>query len=203
MSLKTTNSSNPFLSPARDYRGTQRPSVRLAPSAFITAFCTSGQNTTVLTSANTLYATPIFLPDTVRVSHIWLDVATGAAVNFRMALYYDSSGYPGARVFAESEIVVGGAGGPFRQVVAKTLPCGFYWGASVFSAGLTVRTEGNGGGQCTPWIGQVSAVSVIVNPGISVAFTYAALPDPFTAGATLATTNVPRITVACGAEVEP
>jgi len=85
-----------------------------------------------------------------------------------------------------------------RQVVGLTLPCGFYWAAIVCDSTPTMQEDDNSLGQCMNWLGGSSGTDVIIHPGINVAFAYAALPDPFTAGAALSTTTQPTIRMQIG-----
>lgn len=161
-------------------------------------WCSSGGSISVRTVAvDIMYALPLYLPNTMLVGAIYAEIpTTGAAGNMRMNLYTDLNGYPNQRLVAETEITTMATVGVKRQLIGLTLPYGFYWGASVFSSTPEMRGENFTSGQNAHWLGATSATDVVSHPGISVAFTYAAMPATFTAGGTLISDELPRIIMA-------
>jgi len=186
-----------------DYRRSQRLSIR--SGGIIGNWGNSGINNTAQVGFSVLYAVPLYLPDTCRVSAIFCMVVTTGAVasgNARMSLYTDSAGYPGTKLVTETEVVVTTTGIK-RQLIGLTLPCGFYWGAITFStasiAQATMQNEQNGAGQVmNSWFGGDSATDITDHAGINVAFTYDVLPTTFTAGAVYGSTIQPRILMQIG-----
>jgi len=65
----------------------------------------------------------------------------------------------------------------------------------VFDATPTVRALANAAGNPLGCLGFTSGLDTGYHVGVTVAFTYAALPDPFTAGSALSTAAIPRITI--------
>jgi len=181
-----------------DYRRSQRLSMR--SGGIIGNWVTSGLSAAGAAAANVLYATPIYLPDTCRVDALICSVTVGSAGNMRMGLYTDLNGYPDTRLFVATEITTVATAGLKYQAVGMTLPYGFYWAACVFDSTPTMQEDDNGASGQTmgPWLGGDSATDVTVHPGINVAFTYAALPTPFTASAAYSSTTQPRILLRIG-----
>lgn len=150
--------------------------------------------TTLTVTANVLYATPIFTPLSATVSLIGVEVTTFATGNVHLGMYKDSSGVPGALLFDAGAVSTGTANG-LKSIgsLAQALNPGWYWLACVFDATPAVRAVT--ATSCLHQLGFTSGTDTTVHPGWSVAFTYAALPDPFTGGGALMTTNPPRVMI--------
>lgn len=179
-----------------EYRRSQRLSMRTG--GVVGNWVASGQNATGTMVAGRLYATPLYLPDTCRVSALIISVTTGSAGNARIGLYTDSGGYPSTRLFVATEITTMGTASLKRQAVNLTLPHGFYWAVIVMDSTPILAEDSNSTGVITHWLGGDSGTDLIGHSGIIVTFDYAALPDPFTAGGTYTTTVQPRIQAQIG-----
>lgn len=153
----------------------------------------AGAVTTLAVSANTLYACPLFVAQAVTLSAIGIEVTSFAAGNVRLGLYYDSAGAPGA-LLQDSGTVGTGTPNAFKSVAtSQVLTSGWWWLAAVFDATPTVRAITTS--QSLHILGASSGTDTNIHTGVSVAFSYAALPNPFQAGSTLHTGNFPRIMV--------
>lgn len=153
-----------------------------------------GGVTTVAAVANTLYATPIFTPLAATVTVIGLEITAFAAGNVRLGVYRDSNGVPGALLLDAGAVGTGTPNG-FKSIgsLSQALTPGWYWLACVFDATPTVRALTASGSMHA--LGFTSGTDTTIHAGWSVAFTYAALPDPFTGGGALMTTNPPRVMI--------
>jgi len=152
-----------------------------------------GGLTTVAHTLNTLFGCPFFVPVITTYTSIVCEVTTLSAGNLRMGIYRDSTsapGTPGALVL-DAGVVSTGTTGAKSITISQSLDPGWYWLASVSDASATLRayTAANS----LHWLGFTSATDTNVHIGRSVAFTYAALPDPFTGGSALVTGNFPRV----------
>jgi len=151
--------------------------------------------TTFIVTANILYASPFYVPALTTYISIVLEV-TGliSSTTARMAIYNDSAGMPDT-IVASTDIgtVSTASTGAKTNVIAVALNPGWYWLASCYSGAPTVRALSQT--NALPVLGFTSTTDVTLHVGVSVAFTYAALPSPFTGGAVLATTALPRILV--------
>jgi hypothetical protein len=141
---------------------------------------------------NTLYALPFIAPmRPANVDQIDLEVTSGATGNGRLGIYKnknEGSIYPGALAYRSSSLALSNA--IISAVPTKTLTPGeLYWLAICLSATNTLRAFGQIAS--LPTLGMLRT-GVVWNTGISVAFTYAALPDPFPAsGAHMTNATVP------------
>ncbi len=153
-----------------------------------------GAVTTLVTSANVLYATPIFTPLAATITTIGIEVTAFATGNVHLGMYHDSAGVPGSLLFDAGAVSTGTANG-FKSIgsLSQALSPGWYWLACVFDATPTVRALTAAGGMHA--LGFTSGTDTTIHGGWSVAFTYAALPDPFTGGGALMTTNPPRVMI--------
>jgi len=156
----------------------------------------AGGATNIIVTANTLYAAPLWVPNLSYLTMIAINVgALVAASNARLGIYKDSAGYPGALVSDIGTVSTATTG--LKKLVpaaAIKLVPGVYWPAVVFSHGPTV----DGVSQTSnilPVLGLTSNSDTNNYAGISVAFTYAALPDPFTAGGAPVNATFTRIGV--------
>jgi hypothetical protein len=148
--------------------------------------------------ANTLYVMPFPLTRVTTFTKIQINVTTGGAgSSARIGIYYDNGNqYPGALVTgsdvgALTTTITGVQTNTF--VSAITLQPGLYWLAFVCNATAPVIigfTLGN-----TPAIlGIDSGLGTAPGLGWSVAFTFAALPTPFTAaGAVITAVPLPLV----------
>lgn len=151
--------------------------------------------TTGAVVANTLYAIPVFTPLAVTVSLMGLEVTTFAAGNAHLGIYNDSAGVPGSLLLDAGTINTGVSNG-FKSIGSLSTilaAATWYWLAAVFNATPSVRVINTG--NSLHLLGFTSGTDTTVHTGWSVAFTYAALPDPFTGGGALMTTNPARILI--------
>lgn len=126
-------------------------------------------------SANQLYGNPIVVPATATYDRIACYTSSGAAGNVRQGIYQDNGGIPGALVLDAGAMAVGATSNVITISQSLSGPAK-YWLACVFSAGPTMYLWNGSAfiGSANPWAG-FSPVT-----GAQRAFTYAALPDPFT-----------------------
>ena len=140
----------------------------------------------VSATADTLYAVPFLVARDMTVDRIAIYVATLAAgKSARLGIYRDGTNlYPGDLLLDAGEVSVASSG--LKAItIDQALTKGIYWlaivsdGAPVIrAAAFTVQTVlglGVGFGATDP------------QTGWSVSYTYAALPDPFTAGGSFTT----------------
>lgn len=165
----------------------------LAGGRYYNTSIASGSLATLAVASGTLYAAPIYISEQVTLSLIGIEVTSFAAGNVRLGIYYDSAGAPGALLQDSGEV---GTGTPnaFKSVVtSQVVPVGLWWLAAVFDATPTVRalTTANS----LHVLGAASGTDTAVHTGVSVAFAYAALPNPFQAGSALHVGNFPRIMI--------
>lgn len=151
----------------------------------------------ILTLTATLYAYPIYVPNTVTVSTFNIGVTTGQTGGAaHVGIYADNgAGYPGALVY-DSGAISGLTSTTVitKSGVATTLNAGVYWIASIFTASSTFPSvtgiTANYGCSLNALLGSDTAAHALATSGqavtgISVAGTYGALPTTFTAAATL------------------
>jgi len=151
-------------------------------------------------AANTLVATPFLVPVSQKFDTITINVTTvGAGSSARCGVYKDNGSiYPGVLYF-DSGVIDTSAGTVKDTTITAGLqqfPPGLYWLAYVCSATApAIRCQNMQ--QCYPLMGTGSgAGNVAPAVGYTVAFTFAALPDPFTGSATYITgAPVPTITL--------
>lgn len=150
-----------------------------------------GATAGVTAAANTLYGLPICVTSQVTVALIGVE-ATSTSGSARFGIYTDANGVPDALVVdAGATPFVTGA---FRGVaISQVLTVGWYWLAGVFSA--TPNTRGLTNANCIHYLGFSSGTDTTPHIGVSVSFTYGALPNPFTGGSALITANPPRIMI--------
>ena len=149
--------------------------------------------TTLALSANTLYGIPFLVPALVTATSINIEVTTqSAGNNLRMGIYNDSSGAPGSLVLDAGTVSLTGTGGK-AITISQSLSPGWYWLACVTNGTPTVRALSQT--NALPMLGFTSGTDTTWHVGWSVAFTYAALPTPFTGGGALMTTAAPRIMI--------
>lgn len=147
--------------------------------------------TTVALVANTLYAQPFYVPRSTTYATIGIEVTTLAVgKSVRLGIYNDNGGVPGSRV-VDCGTVSTTTTGAKPITINQVLAAGWYWLAAVSDGTATLRAAVQAGS--LPSLGFTSGTDTTFHNGWSVAFTYAALPDPFTAGGALMTTAMYRI----------
>lgn len=155
--------------------------------------------TTGAPTANVLRAMPFIAPARGgTLDRLAFNVTTLLAGNARLALYEatsDSNIYPSARRFVSAANISTGSAGVKSETISVALTPGrLYWIALVTSAAPTLRCLAVGG--VSPLLGLSSALGTAPNVGLSVAFSFAAPPDPFPSGAAFITA-VPIPALAC------
>jgi len=155
--------------------------------------------TTGVIPIDILYAVPFIVPDTHIYDRIAVEVTTQDASepnDARLGIYKDNGAHPGALVLDAGEIDLTGTGAK-EITISQTLIPGWYWLVFVTESGVAIlRTYS--GSACLPWLGTVDPDGQTSGYSFwSVAFTYAALPDPFTGGGALglgsATVQPPKV----------
>lgn len=149
--------------------------------------------TTLAISANVLYATPFYVPTTKTYTAILIEVTATGAGSIRLGIYSDTSGAPDALVLDAGTVTVSSTGA--RSItISQSLAAGWYWLAGVANVAPTVRAGANTA-PVNQMLGFTSGTDTTLHIAWSVAFTYAALPNPFTGGGALMTTAAPRFMV--------
>lgn len=150
----------------------------------------SASTTTLAISANVLYASPFYVPKTKTFTSINIEVTTlAAASSIRLGIYSDTNGVPNALLLDAGTVSSASTGGK-TIAISQSLPAGWYWLVGVGNGTPTLRALV--ATSSVPQLGFTSGTDVTTHIGWSVAFAYAALPNPFTAGGALMTTAVPR-----------
>lgn len=145
-------------------------------------------NNTALTTgaptANVLRAMPFLAP--LRggtIDRIAFEVTTLLAGNGRIGLYDNLEDlrnvYPGALLADSGDISTATTGIKSATISVALRPGRIYWLALVTSAAPTLRGLAVGG--VSGFLGVATAGTTALNMGISVAHTFGALPNPFTA----------------------
>src|SRR5579859_8225321 len=141
---------------------------------------------------NVLYAIPFHVPYPATFTSINIEVTTlGSGNHIRLGIYNDNNGVPGSLVLDAGTVLTTTTGGK-SIVINQTLVAGWYWLASVSDSSTPV-VRAISQSTASPDLGFTSGTDTTFHVGWSVAFTYAALPDPFTGGGALMTTAAPRI----------
>lgn len=158
-----------------------------------TSSLATGATTTLAATNDILYACPIIISSAITITSIGIEVTTFAAGNVRVGIYTNTAGMPDALLVDSGALSTGTSNGFKSAVISQSLTLGLYWIAGVFSATPTVRaiTTVNS----LHHLGFSSGTDTAVHTGVSVAFSYAALPNPFTGGAALHTGNFPRFLI--------
>ena len=140
--------------------------------------------------ADKLYAHSFIVPRDITVDRIAIQVLAAAAdKSVRLGIYRDGTNlYPGALVL-DAGTVTAGTTGLKAITINQSLTKGLYW--------LALVSDG------TPTLGStITRMGVLgfsntdlakVNTGWSVAYSYEALPDPFTAGGGVETTSTKNV----------
>ena len=161
-----------------------------ATANLYTAGSDSGQGTggTTAITANRLYAVPLYLAKSFDADAFQFYVATAVAFSARVGLYRDTALYPAALEIDIGTVSVGTTGYKLVTFTQRTLTAGVYWLALVSDGGPTLGEIQNLDGTLNAFLGS-PASSATNNWGWDGAHTYAALPDPFPAAATLTNTG--------------
>lgn len=153
----------------------------------------TGALTTLSVTIDILYATPIFISSTITASVIGVEVSTGATGNVRCGIYTDVAGAP-TTLLVDSGAISTATPAAFKSaVISQVLTPAWYWLAAVFSATPAVRAYNTT--NSLHLLGASSGTDTAVHTGVSVAFTFAALPTPFTGGSALHVGNFPRLMI--------
>jgi hypothetical protein len=133
---------------------------------------------------------PFYVPTPTSFSLIGISVATGADADFRLGVYRDNGGIPGA-LLLDAGVVSAAASGAKEVAISLALPAGLVWvGGTVQNqvAAPTMRTS------TSPVVGigtPDNAVGSSSPKGFQVTGVTGALPDPF--GTPAASSDVPRV----------
>jgi hypothetical protein len=138
-----------------------------------------------------MYAMLFYVNESHAYDRIAVHVTTRAAPsNIQLGIYEDSAGVPGNLILDAGNVSGASTGG--KEInINQTLARGWYWLAAVSDSTPTLRTYQ--GSSMFGWLGATSGTDTAYYGGMSVAQAYGALPTPFTAGAVLTATGVPRI----------
>lgn len=153
--------------------------------------------TTLVVTANILYAVPIYIPAPKVYTNIAIEVTATHASNARLGIYRDSAGAPGALLVDAGQVSVNTTLGRGIGIAVWVDEPGWYWLAVLFSGTPTVRALNRAGGAM--FLGFAAAGDTNPNMAVSVAQAFGALPDPFTGGSALLAGNSPRILISPGA----
>lgn len=139
--------------------------------------------------ANTLYAFPLWIPRAMTLDRIAVQVTAQAGQKVRLGIYNDGTNlYPGILVKDAGEITLSSTGVKTIDIDPTALTKGLYWVACVSDGTPSLRME-----ITYEYILGVGAANFSTfYRGWTVSHTYAALPDPFTAGGSLNASNTAR-----------
>ena len=151
---------------------------------------------TLAITANELYGVPLVVARNITVDRIAFEV-TGAGAGgttARMGIYNNGTNlYPGTLLLDAGTVSVASTG--IKAItIAQALPKGIYFLALVSDGTPTIRAV-NQSGSTNRLLGILGTGFNMVNQPWRVAFVYAALPDPFTAGAAVPVSHIPRLVV--------
>lgn len=130
--------------------------------------------------ANTLRAFPLYVPRAVTLDQIAAEVTTAVASSeMRLGIYNKGVNlYPGSLLLDAGAVATTST--EIKAIsIGQALSPGLYWVVAVASAAISLRGMGS-------FVGPMGLLSTNLgtpNCGWTVAFTYAALPDPFPAAA--------------------
>ena len=139
-------------------------------------------------TADTLYASPLWIPRAITADRLAIQVSTAGASGkaARLGIYNDGTNlYPGTLLLDAGTVAVDSTGVK-AITISQALTKGLYWVVVVSNGAPEIR------GQRAIF----SPIGFITTPSLEfsdpcalwqVAFTYAALPDPFTASGTKST----------------
>lgn len=144
-----------------------------------------GASSTQGITANTLFAHPIFIRQSTAFDRIAINVTTAGVLGSlaRVGIYNsNASNYPSTLVLDAGTVAVDSTGTK-TIIINQTLAIGVYW-LVIVSDGAPVITGHTGAG-ASSFLGISDPATAVNNLSYQVAFTFAALPATFTAGATL------------------
>jgi hypothetical protein len=147
-------------------------------------------------AVDVLYAQPILIPDTKTYTGIAIGctIADASAPNdARLGIYTDGGGFPDALVLDAGTVSLATTGAK-EIAISQSLPPGWYWTVYVSNTG-SAQVRGYAGAGSLGWLGITTVGQTAHNLFWSVAFTYAALPNPFTGGGALGNANTGNIKV--------
>lgn len=136
-------------------------------------------------TANMLYATFLYVARAITIDRIavWVSTADAVNPNIRLGIYNDGANlYPGT-LLLDAGVVSAATTGLKAIEISQALTKGLYWVVAVSDGTPTLRATDANTMQWTP-LGLDSTDITANLIGWTVAFTYAALPNPFTAGGT-------------------
>ncbi len=141
---------------------------------------------TLAVSANTLYAIPFICGTEDRIAdRIAMNATTGSAGNARLGIYDDTGNlYPNNLILDAGTVDTTSAGVKTITISQTLYADKLYWLAIVLNATPILRALGNT--SIFHPLGITSTLGVM-NTQWSVAFTYAALPNPFTSEGSILT----------------
>ncbi len=148
-------------------------------------------------SANTLYAVPFFVHESGTYDGLSITITAPAASNGRLGIYTDSGGYPDELVKDTGAFLTSNAASQPQTFTAETLAAGIYWLVFLTDAS-SLQVRGILAGACTDLLGrEISSSPANFGNGnvITRSFSYAALPDPFTAGGSVVSEQAPIIQI--------
>lgn len=137
-----------------------------------------------------IFALPIYVPNSVGIASMHVNVAGQPGSFARVGMYTDANGYPDALAFeADNPIDCEGSGDRSVSVTNGSLTEGWHWLACAVTGDTQMHTSQQsettlrllGTNTARNALGQTAAQS-----GIAAAFTYAALPSTFPSGGGLA-----------------
>ena len=142
-------------------------------------------------TANMLYAFPLVVGKSTKFDIISFNIDTAqASKNARAGIYYDNGNmYPGALIFDTSSVSTASTGMKNTTITSglQFFQPGLYW-LTFETDATTIQVDILFGATATN--GMLGYDNTQANPaalGYKVAHTYGALPDPYTAGATILT----------------
>jgi hypothetical protein len=152
-------------------------------------------NTTLLTSTtgptvNTLYAMPFYNPVVAKYDIIECEVTTlGSGSNIRLGIYRDAGiGYPGTLLFDSGDLSAATTGVKSATITSsvQVFQPGLYWFTYENSATVPQIRILPGASSMIPMLGLATPFGAnLPGVGYTVAHTVGALPDPYTAGASV------------------
>jgi len=152
---------------------------------------------------NQLWAVPLWFPAGRTAAEIWIPCRTNGAFNVRVGMYActsDTNDYPGALLAAPAAIDWSVAGGASPAVRVASISVNLSSASKVYLAAVAdgaAATYMIRNYAWDPCMG-VDATTFLGGPQPSAwlaAFVYAALPDPYPAGAAITNTAPPAVAV--------
>lgn len=167
----------------------------VAPEIWYTSPLTATALGAAALTANTLTAIPFIAPRTITVDRIGVNVTTLAALkSIRLGVYIDNGNlYPGALLLDAGTVSTTLTGVKSRSINQQLYKNTLYWLSLVSDGTPSVRLALVA--SIIPILGYDNTLPTAPGTGYSVAFTYAPLPDPFPAGASVGTSGIPLIFV--------